>query len=194
MPGESGAILHTPRGVGTPYYEGMRRLRYQVAASLDGFLAAPDGSFDWIPEDPDIDFGEFLAQVDTLVMGRKTFEVAVAHGGGAMPGMKSVVYSQTLRPEDHPTVTIVSSDPAEHVRSLKAAPGKDIWLYGGGALFRTLADAGLVDTVEPAVVPVLLGDGMPLFPPPHCRMPLALRRHQLYPKSGIMLLEYDVIR
>jgi dihydrofolate reductase len=99
------------RYIESAYHKDMRRLRYQVAASLDGFLAAPDGSFDWIPEDPDIDFGALLAQFDTLVMGRKTFEVAIANGGGAMPGMKSIVYSRTLRQRDHPTVTIVNSDP-----------------------------------------------------------------------------------
>jgi dihydrofolate reductase len=88
----------------------------------------------------------------------------------------------------------VSSDPAEHVRSLKARPGKDIWLFGGGELFRTLLAAGLVDTVEPAVVPVLLGDGIPLLPAPAAQTTLTLSNHRIYPKSGIVLLEYTVGR
>ena len=110
----------------------MRRLRYQVATSLDGYIAGPNGEFDWIAMDPDIDFAALFAQFDTAVMGRKTFLATVQQGGsGAMPGLDVVVYSRTLRPADYPAVSVVSSDPAESVRSLKARPGKDIWLFGG---------------------------------------------------------------
>jgi dihydrofolate reductase len=173
----------------------MRRLRYQVATSLDGYIAAPDGAYDWIVQDPDIDFAELYAQFDTAVMGRKTFLTTLAQSAdSAMSGLDVVVYSQTLRPADYPSVTVINSDPVEHVRSLKTAPGKDIWLYGGGALFRTFIEAGTVDTVEPAVVPVLLGDGVPMLPPPHLRTALSLTKHRLYPKSGMMLLEYAIIR
>jgi dihydrofolate reductase len=75
---------------------------------------------------------------------------------------------------------------------LKARPGKDIWLFGGGELFRTLLEAGLVDTVEPAIVPVLLGDGTPMLPSPAVRRKLSLSGHRLYQKSGIVLLEYAI--
>jgi dihydrofolate reductase len=171
----------------------MRRLRYQVATSLDGYIAGPDGEFDWIVMDPDIDFAGLFAQFDTVVMGRKTFLATLQQGGnGTMPGLDVIVFSRALRPEDYPAVSVVNSDPAEHVRSLKARSGKDIWLFGGGGLFRTLLEAGLVDTVEPAVVPVLLGAGIPMLPPPALRTKLSLIRHRSYPKSGIMLLEYSV--
>ncbi len=88
----------------------------------------------------------------------------------------------------------MSSDPAASVRSLKARAGKDIWLFGGGELFRTLLDAGLVDRVEPAVVPVLLGEGIPMLPSAASRKMLTLSGHRLYPKSRIMLLDYTVNR
>ena len=86
------------------------------------------------------------------------------------------------------------TDPVAHVRQLKAKPGKDIWLFGGGALFRTLLAAGLVDTVEIAVCPILLGGGIPLLPAPAAQAKLSLTRQQVYPASGIVLLEYAVVR
>jgi dihydrofolate reductase len=166
-----------------------------VASSLDGYIAGPRGEFDWITMDPDIDFAALFAQFDTVVMGRKTFLTTLQPGGdGAMPGLEVVVFSRTLRAADYPAVSVVNGDPADTVRSLKAKAGKDIWLYGGGELFRTLLEAGLVDTVEPAVVPVLLGGGIPMLPPPAARTKLSLTGHRLYPKSGIMLLQYTVTR
>ena len=171
----------------------MRRLRYQVATSLDGYIAGPQGEFDWIVMDPDIDFNAIFAQFDTALMGRKTFQAMIQQGGtGAMPGLDVIVFSRTLAPADYADVSVVNSDPAETVRSLKAKPGKDIWLFGGGELFRTLLEAGLVDTVEPAVMPVLLGDGIPMLPSTASRTKLTLSQHRLYPKSGTLLLEYSV--
>jgi dihydrofolate reductase len=182
------------RAVAKPQKEGnVRRLRYQVATSLDGYIAGPGGEFDWIVMDPDIDFAALFAQFDTAVMGRKTFLATLQQGdSGAMPGLDVIVFSRTLRATDYPAVSIVNGDPADTVRSLKARAGKDIWLFGGGELFRTLLEAGLVDTVEPAIVPVLLGDGIPMLPSPAARMKLSLSSHRLYPKSGIVLLNYDV--
>jgi dihydrofolate reductase len=171
----------------------VRRLRYQVATSLDGYIAGPEGEFDWIVNDPDIDFAALFAQFDTAVMGRKTFLATLQQGGdGTWPGIDVIVFSRTLRPEDYPAVSIVNSDPAERVRALKAKPGKDIWLFGGGELFRTLLKASLVDTVEPAIVPVLLGGGTPMLPALASRTKLSLSNHRLFPKSGIVLLEYTV--
>ena len=173
-----------------------RQVRYQVAASLDGYIAGPNGEADWIPMDPDIDFAALFAQFDTLLMGRKTF-AGMTKGrksGGAAFGMKTVVFSRTLQPADHKGVTIVADGLPEAVAALKAAPGKDLWLFGGGELFRSLAALGLVDRVEIALVPVMLGAGVPLFPAPGPRVPLTLDNQRLYKKSGIVLLEYSVTK
>jgi dihydrofolate reductase len=169
-----------------------RRLRYQVAVSLDGFIAGPHGEYDWIVMDPSIDFAALFKEFDTAVMGRKTYEVLTAQGGhGAMPGLDVVVFSRTLPAATYPGVRIVHGDPGKIVAALKARPGRDIWLYGGGALFRSLLDEGLVDTVEVAVVPVLLGSGTPLLPP-GATTKLTLADQKALPASGIVALSYSV--
>jgi dihydrofolate reductase len=169
-----------------------RRVRYQVAMSLDGFIAGPNGEADWIITDPEIDFKEIYSWFDTMLIGRRTFEVMKGAGGsGSMPGMQVYVCSRTLRQEDYPAVTIVA-EPEAVVTELRSKPGKDVWLFGGGSLFGSLAELRLVDTVEVAVIPVLLGEGVPLLPAPANRVTLKLIRHKLYSKTGIMSLQYEV--
>jgi dihydrofolate reductase len=169
----------------------MPKLCYSVAASLDGFIAGPKGEFDWIANDPDIDFAAMYASFGGLVMGRRSYEVFVATGGAVGPGLPTYVYSRSLPAGERDGVTFVN-DALTHLRALKEAPGdKPLWLWGGGNFFGQCAQAGLVDGVDVAVIPILLGDGLPLAP--GCpRLSLQLRSHRKYPKSGIMFLEYDV--
>lgn len=170
-----------------------RRLRYHVATSLDGFIAGPNGEYDWIVPDPSIDFAALYEEFDTAVMGRKTYEVFKAGGGAAtMPGLEVIVFSRTLPSGTRRGVRVVADDPSDVVAELKQAKtGRDIWLFGGGVLFRSLLDAGLVDAVEVAVVPVLLGAGIPLLPP-GATQELVLGDHKILPASGIVALSYSV--
>lgn len=172
----------------------MRRLRYSVAASLDGFIAGPNGEYDWIPMDPDIDFGAMFARYDTLLMGRKTYEASAAYPDQTMAmwkGMRVIVCSRTLADVSPvPGAELWNDDVASRLTRLKQEPGKDIWLFGGGDLFAQLLDAGVVDDVEVAIVPVLVGGGIPLRALPSSLQTLSLQEHRLYDKSGIMLLTY----
>lgn len=165
-----------------------RRVRYNVATSLDGFIAGPNGDYDWITIDPAIDFAALYEGFDAVLMGRRTFEFVRQGGSGAMDGMETIVFSRTLRPSDHPAVTI-STDVTATVSALKAKPGKDIWLFGGGGLFRSLLDAGLVDVVELCVIPILLSEGTPLLPAGARSPSLRLTESKTLP-SGTVLLTY----
>jgi dihydrofolate reductase len=170
----------------------MRKVRYSVAMSLDGYIAGPMGEFDWIPMDPTIDWTAFMARFDTVLMGRHTFEVALSQGqAGGSAGSRTFVFSRTLRAADHPTVTLVRDDPAGVVASLRRESGKEIWLMGGGVLFRSLLEANAVDIVEVGVIPILLGGGVPFLPSPSQKARLVLSDMQKYP-SGIVMLTYEV--
>ncbi|WP_168120245.1 dihydrofolate reductase family protein [Paenibacillus sp. HB172176] len=168
----------------------MRKLRYQVACSLDGYIAGAQDEFDWIVEEPSFDFEALHAQFDTIVMGRRTYEIVHAMGE-RFPGKRVIVASKSLRQEEHPEVEVVGEELEARVRELREQPGLDIWLYGGGELFSKLLGWGLVDTVEPAIIPILLGGGVPLLASSGVRQRLELTSHKVYP-SGMVLLAYKV--
>src|SRR5919107_4683530 len=141
----------------------MRRVRYRVATSLDGYIAGPDGQIDWIVHDPAPDWASLFAGFDTVLLGRRTYELTQQPGAPAWPaGWRVVVFSRTLDPAAHPAVTVVDTDAGAAVAALRAEPGRDIWLFGGGSLCASLLAAGLVDQIAVAVMPVLLGGGVPL--------------------------------
>jgi dihydrofolate reductase len=141
--------------------------------------------------DPEFDFGELYSQFDTVVMGSGTFAAFVKGPRASFSGMQVYVCSNSLSQKDYSDVSIVRGNPAALIAELKAKPGKDIWLFGGSRLFRTLVEAGQVDGVEVALVPILLGDGIPLFWPPYLPTRLTLAAHRVY-KSGRVSLTYNV--
>ena len=171
----------------------MRQVCFGGAMSLDGYIAGPHGEYDWILMDPDIDFAAMQKRFDTYLIGRKTFEaMQKVGGGGSAKGIRNIVLSRTLDARDHPGVTI-ERDAERLVADLRTQPGKDIAIFGGGELFRSLLAAALVDRVEVGIIPVLLGGGIPLLPPPASRATLRLRRHRVYETTGTVGLEYDVV-
>ena len=171
----------------------MRRVRYAVAMSLDGYIAGANGEADWIIMDPDIDFRVLFDQFDTFLMGRRTFEAIGGARGSGQQGAQTIVFSRTLRQEDYPNITIVSENPERALADLRSKSGKDIWLFGGGSLFRSLLEARLVDAVEVSMIPVLLGEGIPLLPPKPSseRFELKLASSRTF-ETGIVSLEHAV--
>jgi len=170
----------------------MRTIRYIVAMSLDGFIAGPNGEADWITIDPEVDFASLWAQFDTLIMGRRTYEAACKRlGEASFKGVAVIVLSRTMQPQEHPQVTVVSELNSHWVRALQSRSGKDIWLMGGSVLFRSFLEFGLVNTVEVSVIPVLLGAGVPLLPPPYHPTKLRLLSQHVY-RSGRLSLVYEV--
>jgi dihydrofolate reductase len=169
----------------------MRHLIYSVATSLDGFIAGPHGEYDWIVHDPAYDFVALYARYDTLLMGRRTYEVAQTRPTALSGmGMKVYVVSTTLAPASHPGITVLAANISAAVSAIKDQPGKDIWLMGGGVLFRHLLDAALVDAIDIAVMPIMLGSGVPLLPKGN-RCILRLNECKALP-SGMLSLSYSV--
>lgn len=173
----------------------MRKVTFGGAPSLDNHFARVDGGVDWLmwsDEAAEL-MGDYWKTIDTVVMGRKTYEAALEMTKGKSnpyPGIKSYVFSRTLKPRKRP-VEIVSTDAVKFVRSLKKQPGKDICVMGGGELAHSLLEAGLVDEIGFNIHPVLLGSGTPLFYPMKRQIDLELidcRRFQ----NGCVYVMYRV--
>lgn len=172
----------------------MRPVIYNVAASVDGFITDAEGKFDWIPNDPSVDFGEIFAKVDTVLIGRRSYEETRRIGGAPWrAGTRVYVFSRTMNEAPVADVTFVRDDAAAVVAALRREKGEgEIWLFGGGTLFASLLAAGQVDRIDVTIVPILLGGGTPLAPPPAPRAKLTLNGTRRYP-SGLVTLSYEVV-
>jgi dihydrofolate reductase len=173
----------------------MRKVTFGGANSLDNFLARKDRAVDWLRwcDEAAAVMAAYWKTIDTILMGRKTYEFALrsSKGKSPYPGMKSYVFSSTLKPEAHPDVVIVPRDAATFVRRLKSEPGKDICLMGGGDFARCLFDAGLIDEIGLNIHPVLLGSGIPLFYEMRRQLDLELLESQTF-KNGCVYVRYRV--
>jgi dihydrofolate reductase len=194
----------------------MRTVTYGAASSADGFIADSNGSVDWLHFSTDVQdiVREFWKPVDTVLLGRKTWEIAAAMAtprkrrasktgtagtstkprkSAAMPGIKATyVFSRTLTSIDQDDVQLVRDDAGEFVRQLKQQDGKDICVLGGGGLARSLFAAGVIDEVGFNMHPILLGSGVPLFLDAGCRIRLELKECRTI-DGGCVLVTYRVV-
>lgn len=168
-----------------------RDVRLFIATSLDGYIAGPKGGIDWLFHDQDYGYTAFARSVDTVLMGRKSYEASLGFGEWPYPDMAAWVF--TRRPEafDDPRVTFTARPPADVVAGIRKKAGKDLWLLGGGEIVRAFLEAGLVDEMAVAVHPVVLGRGIPLFPEGTRRTALRLTGSRAY-GSGLVMLTYAV--
>ena len=173
-----------------------RKIVVYVATSADGFIARPDGDVAWLdrPRPPgNYGMGAFYKTIDTVLMGRKTYELALKFGQEAYAGKKNYVFSRTLSTGAGSKVEVVSGDVGEFARRLRAVPGKDAWLVGGAGLTAAFLDTGQVDAFIIHVIPVLIGEGIPLVQPRHRSVPLKLESTRSY-ADGVVRLHYSVGR
>jgi len=186
----------------------MRTITYGGAVSLDGFLAGPNESIDWLHFSKDVQqvMADYWKDVDTVLMGRKTWAFAVAQNRATAkktkkgkrrppsdPAVRTYVFSRTLAAIDEPGVELVASDAVAFVRDLKRKPGKQICLMGGGELATSLLGAGLVDEVGLNIHPILLGSGIPTFRDPGHRVRLTLTECRRM-EGDCILARYKVSR
>lgn len=169
----------------------MRRIVLGLGISIDGYIARRDGSVDFLFIPKDYPMAEFFQTIDAAIMGRKTYDVSQAMGGGSYgPSLTSYVLSRSRPPGERNGVTFVNLPPAGLVAEIRKKRGRDIWLMGGGEVARDFLAADLVDELFLGIVPVLLGEGIPLFPPGFPQRNFTLTENTSYSK-GLVVLKYQ---
>ncbi|MGC9973241.1 MAG: dihydrofolate reductase family protein [Bryobacteraceae bacterium] len=169
----------------------MRNVILGVGISLDGYIARPNGDVDFLFVPKDYSMAPFFATIDTAILGRKTFDAAVRMAGGpsSFGSMATYVFSRSKPAGERDGLVWVNQSPATWIRKLRKRPGKHIWLMGGGELAREFLKADLVDEIHLGIVPVLLGDGIPLFPSGFPQSDFTLVENKTY-SQGLIALKY----
>lgn len=168
----------------------MRKIIYNLATSLEGFIEGPNGEFDWCFTDQDYGMTPFMERVDTILFGRKSYEVMLQFEADPYPGKQKYVFSRQLQ-TTAPHTEVVHGELAATVRNLKQRQGQDIWLFGGATLAGELMRERLLDELMLSVHPILLGKGKPLFEALTHPVPLELIGTQAY-DSGLVQVRYRV--
>lgn len=170
----------------------MRKVILAVAVSLDGFIEGPNGEYDWCFNEPEYSLKEFFKRIDTIFVGRRTYEMSSEMEGGpaGFPEFKEYIFSNTLHKVKE-GATLINGDVKSQVEKIKTEKGKDIWLFGGAGLTTSLINLGLVDELSLAVYPILLGGGKPLFRDIRDEIKLMLVGTKTY-STGLVSLTYNI--
>lgn len=174
-----------------------RKIIVNAGTSADGFIARPDGDIDWLTSRPKpagfYDMGKFTASIDTKILGRKTFEKSLRLGAKFDGKTKTYVYSTHLPASAVAGVEFVSQPIASFAQRLRQTRGKNIWMMGGGGVIASFLDDGAIDELIISVVPVLIGEGIPLIAPRHRHLPLKLLSSRQF-EDGVVQLHYGITR
>ncbi len=171
----------------------MRKLILSLAVSLDGYIEGPNGEYDWCFTDQDYGMSNFFKRIDSVFIGRKSYELTLTMGDEPMEGfpkLKEYIFSTTLK-EVKPGAVLINGNIEAAIQKIKNDPGKDIWLFGGAGLTESLLHLGLIDEIGLAVHPIILGGGKPLFSKTNNRIPLTLTDSKSY-SSGLVALTYSL--
>jgi dihydrofolate reductase len=170
----------------------MRKLKLYIACSLDGKIARKNGAIDWLPDPSQEDYGykEFYDSLDSTVMGYKTYEVCRSFGEWVYPDKKTYVFSRDPSKDVVAQAQLILEEPVSFIKKLKERQGRDIWLVGGGEIIRLLHDAALIDEYIIAFIPVVLGEGLELFPGVTRQVNLSVTKHMVY-SNGVGLFYYE---
>ncbi|MEP6995002.1 MAG: dihydrofolate reductase family protein [Acidobacteriota bacterium] len=177
-----------------------RKIIVYIATSADGYIARPDGNVDWLNRRPrTVDYGmrEFYARIDTILWGRKTYDRVLDYSKSGKTRnlfdtkVANYVFSRKPPERAAPGATFVSEPVNSFARRLRAAPGKNIWMIGGGGLIASFLDAGEIDEFDIHVIPVFIGEGIRLVAPSDRDVPLRLRSSRKHP-DGVIRLRYEV--
>jgi dihydrofolate reductase len=174
----------------------VRKLIAYLATSADGFIARPDGDVSWLDRPrPDDDYGmpAFLRSVDTIVMGRRTWEAGQKLGGAIVEGKRNIVLSRTLPSYGCPGAMVENVEPAAFAERLRSERGRNVWLMGGAEVFGTFLQADALDELIIHIVPVLIGTGISLVGPNARQTELALRSTRRF-ADGVVRLHYEIVR
>jgi dihydrofolate reductase len=169
----------------------VRKVVLGLGISLDGYIARPDGAVDFLFMPKDYSMGPFFATIDTAIMGRKTYDAALkmSRGGFGEWKMKNYVFSHSQPAGESGGVTFVNETPKIFVENLRRRPGKNIWLMGGGELGRDFLKDDVVDELYIGIVPILIGEGIPLFPSGFPQREFTLLENKTFSK-GLIVLKY----
>ena len=168
----------------------MRKVVLGAGITLDGYIARLDGSVDFLFMPKDYSMAEFFATIDTAIMGRKTFDVVQKMGGGGFGGStKHYIFSRSQPPGERHSVVFVNETPVSFIAGLRKRPGKNIWHMGGGELARSFLEHDLIDELYLGVVPILLGEGLPLFPSGFPQRNFSLIENKTF-SQGLIALKY----
>jgi len=169
----------------------MRKVILGVAVSLDGFIEGPNGEYDWCFTDQDYGLSEFFKSVDTVFMGRKSYELTQQiQGDNPWDNMTTYVFSNSLKEVKGENSKLIAGDIEAQVKDILKQPGKNIWMFGGAELLTTFVNNGWIDEYWLSIHPIVLGSGKALFQNIHERKKLKLVHHQIY-ETGLVSLRYQ---
>lgn len=171
----------------------MRKVRLFIASSLDGYIARSSGVVDWLFTDADYGYTEFFSQIDTVLMGHKTYQQVLEFGDYPYPGKRGIVFSKQRQGEKDQNVEFIGQNVGRFIQDLKHQSGQDIWLVGGAELIHFFLKNKLLDELMLSIHPIILGQGIPLILPDESLQTfLHFKQVQCYP-SGLLQVIYNLI-